>query len=166
MDQPYHEEQIIFFLRKDLTLALVRADPGDRFSVENLHFVTVVDTDLTAFFDRIFDDAGRLVALQLMPVAADDLLVDAVSRLPYGSLRPGGKSMRIAIHEHSPQHSSRSDDQAFGGRVYRAENGEVAISINTEWLSEADLQSIRQAAAHVTSHQLDPAILTSLIHPH
>lgn len=55
--------------------------------------------------------------------------------------------MRITLHEYSPDRSSRSDDQAFGGRIYRAENGEIAISIHTEWLSEADMQSIRETAA-------------------
>ena len=147
MGQSY-QETLIFFLREDLTMALVKADPGDRFNVDQLQFITLVDTDLTAFFDRVLDDSGRLVAIQLMPLAADELVAEAVSRLPYGSLRPGAKSMRIILHEHPPEHSSRSDDQAFGGRIYRADNGELAISIHTEWLSEADMQSIRETAAN------------------
>lgn len=77
MDQSY-QETIIFFLRMNLALALVKADPGDRFSFDQLQFVTLVDTDLTAFFDRILDDSGRLVAVQLMPLAADELVAEAV----------------------------------------------------------------------------------------
>jgi hypothetical protein len=141
--QPSH---LIVIYRPKLTLGWSSCDPGDRLVVDGTLYKSKVDSDFTGFYDRMYDSAGRFIGFQILPLVAEQYLSQALSRFAY--VRPTrGVLFRVFLAGPVNESPRIVDDQGFGGRIYEAIDGEFAMSFDTAWMSQADVEAIREASA-------------------
>jgi hypothetical protein len=91
----------------------------------------------------MIDRAGRLVGFEFLPLFKESSLLEALRRLPYIRLTADAKRVRLFLNGSPSEDVSIIDDQSFGGRIYRADEGEWAISLQTDWLSATERGTIR-----------------------
>lgn len=145
---------LVFFLGPRLGLAWVPRDLEDIFTGDDEIFSCVTDdiealNQFPAFYDRLHDPAGRLVGIQVTPLVWSDLPL-VVGTLPFVRTVNNGKQLQIFFAP-IPAQVIDSGDQAFGGRIYRSDTGEVAISCDTYFLENGEREMIDQGTlARVT----------------
>jgi hypothetical protein len=118
---------------------------------------------LTAMYDRLLGSEGQLAGVQLWCVLEAAGLGAALAGLPADS-RPylvryqdsplvvGVLLQALALGE--AERLEGGGEQAFGGQVFRGEDGSVAVTIDLGYLlgggasGEADLAAVRAASAH------------------
>lgn len=133
--------------RPRLALALVPTDPGMEFSVGETHFRAVSETYLTAFYDSVRDHTGSLVALEITPVEGAEQLVGLLAPFEYVHSVDEGRRARVFFAPRVRGLATSSAEQAFGGRIYRSPHGQLAISLDLDWLENGDIQAIRSSTA-------------------
>jgi len=141
------ERCLVMIFRPRLALALVPGDPGPEFVAGGDRFLTVMDTYLTAFYDRVRDESGKLVGLEITPVEGARQVVASLSPFEYVQLVDEGRRARVFFAGTIRGNPSSSAEQAFGGRIYRSVRGELAISLDLEWLDSPDIRAIKASAA-------------------
>jgi hypothetical protein len=147
-------EQLSLAFLPPLEFASFRAD-GERYrDVEAGHFV--------AHYDRLCDENGTLAGIQLWAnpeEAGLGRLLDQLSPREY--LEPlGGSPPVYRVHLAGSVSGDLTDkgDQAFGGQIFRSDQGRVALTIDLDYLcggageaaeaaEAADLTVIRRAKA-------------------
>ena len=104
---------------------------------------------LTAFVDRLLDQEERLVGFFISPVSQrGQMLVASLAPRPY--LRFVWDGLEVWISEAAIDDACNAGDQAFGGRVFGADNGELAMTIATrDLLSRSDLEVVALANAEL-----------------
>ena len=127
---------ILFVLRNSLTLAWLDRDIGPGFTLRGDLFEAVTDSEITGFYDRLYDSRGCFVGIQISPLAIDD--VEAVAAdLSYARAVNNGKQLQIFVVD-PPADVTETTDQAFGGRIYRSLSGELAFSLDTFFLDDGE----------------------------
>jgi len=126
--------------------------------------------DFTATYDRLLDAAGRLAGILLCCVPEAAGLARTLAALPPAARpylrRLGGQPefYEVLFRDDVPEEEVESGgEQAFGGRIYRSEDGGVAVTVDLGYLlggpdEEADLAALRAAAA-------DWVVVTDLAEP-
>ncbi len=142
------ERCLVIVFRPRLALALVSADPGREFVAGGDRFRAVSETYLTAFYDRVRDESGQLVGLEITPVEGAEPLVASLSPFEYVQPVDEGRRARVFFAGKVRGNVSGSAEQAFGGRIYRSARGELAISLDLEWLDSSDIRAIKSSPAH------------------
>lgn len=138
---------LVMVFRPRLALAIVSADPGSEFFAGGDRFRAVSESYLTAFYDRVRDQNGQLVGLEVTPVEGTEPLVASLSPFEYVQLVEEGRRARVFFAGKIRGNASSSADQAFGGRIYRSARGELAISLDLEWLDSSDIRAIKSSTA-------------------
>jgi hypothetical protein len=141
------ERCLVMVFRSRLGLALVSADPGGEFVAGGDRFRAVSETYLTAFYDRVQDQSGKLVGLEITPVEGAEFLVASISPFEYVQPLEEGRRARIFFAGRIRGNANSSAEQAFGGRVYRSTRGELAISLDLDWLDSSDIRAIKSSPA-------------------
>lgn len=142
---------LVMIFRPRLTLAVVPGDPGSTFRAGSDLFRAVSETYLTAFYDRVRDQGGQLVGLDITPVEGAEQLVGSLSPFEYVQLVDDGQRARVLFAGKIRGNVSSLADQAFGGRIYRSSRGELAISLDLEWLDSSDIKAIKSSTGHWVS---------------
>jgi len=141
------ERCLVMVFRPRLALAIVSADPGTEFLAGGERFRAVTETYLTAFYDRVLDQSGQLVGLEITPVEGAEPLVASLSPFEYVQPVEEGRRARVFFAGKIRGNASSSAEQAFGGRIYRSTRGELAISLDLEWLDSSDIRAIKSSPA-------------------
>lgn len=145
------DRHLVLICHSHLLLAWTVGDPGDEFVADSLRYRSIIDSDFAAFYDRILDQESRLIGIEIFLLANGEELVDRLLSLPYS--RPGRATLAVQIYFGDPPTSAPvvKLDQEFGGRIYEAVTGAIAIAISTCWLSESERDSICAANVEWTS---------------
>ena len=143
------ETWLVIALEPELVFAMTSEEPGDEFILDSVRYSTSAEGAVTGFYDRILNDAGRLAGVRVWPMAERaKALISAVSERPY--LRILSREGCIDVYFDGPPYPNGTSegDQAFGGRFYRASNGEVAISLDLGYLADSaeDFEAVKTAA--------------------
>lgn len=129
MNIDLEDHWFVVAFRKDLVVGLVAKDSGHILEVNGLCFAAEDDNYLTAFVDRLTDQQGELVGINVSPVSdTAERLMLAVSAMPYVTVDSG--ALRIWFSEAPLDGVINSGEQAFGGQVFRSSTGEFALSID------------------------------------
>ncbi len=140
-------ECLVMVFRPRLALALVEQDLGPEFTAGFACFRATTQGYLEAFYDRLYDSQSRFVGFEVTPVDDQQRLPALLSRLNYVTAVEGGRRIQVFIVGAARDGVRSTADQAFGGRVYQDESGQVALSVELDWLSESDLTAIENAGA-------------------
>lgn len=156
MNSLVEEEWLIIVLAAELSLALVPKDEAGHFRVAGVEFRSPDDNFLTAFYDRLVDGADRLVGIRVNPttgVAAE--LLGSVP--PRSYLQVGEGYVDIFLGGGAVPGAESTGDQAFGGQVFSSSAGDVALSLDVNFLcaSGADYSAIRSAKARWIDVEMD-----------
>ena len=147
---------LVLFLEESLRAAWSASDPGPAFRSDSGVFRSLgTDAEpavqsFPAFFDRLLDDAHRLVGLQVTPVVWWDLPL-IVGRLPYTQAVDNEQRLRVFFGGRVPNYVVDMNDQAFGGGVYASDDGRYAITVDTYFLTGQEIDSLRSASLRWTS---------------
>jgi hypothetical protein len=149
-------ENLAIMFADTLTLAFVPSLDIASFIAGGTLYRDVGAGHLVAHYDRLLDANGKLVGLQLWanPEAAGlGRLLDSLPPRPY--LMPQGGSLpvyHVFFRPTPPADLDSSGDQAFGGQLFRGSGGQVALTIDLEYLiggqtESVDMTALRDAAA-------------------
>lgn len=148
MMRPVEEEWLVLVLGGELSLALVPKTLTGSFRIADVEYRSPDDNFLTAFYDRLVDDAGRLIGIRVNPTTsvAEELL-GSVPPQPY--LHRGEGYVDIFLTVSAVPDAESTGDQAFGGQVFSSSKGDVALSLDVNYFcaSEDDYSAIRSAKA-------------------
>lgn len=131
-----------------LALAKVAAEPREELTVGGTRYRSLYTGAVAAFYDRILDDAGRLAGVRFWPTAeAPTLWLAKLPRRPYLRVRPDENYFDVYFRRPTYPDASSEGDQAFGGRIYEAAPGQIAISLDLDYLatSTEDLRAVDEA---------------------
>ncbi len=146
MPQSAEGSHLVVIYRPRLTLAWWAGDPGEQLVVDGTPYKSKVESDFTGFYDRMYDDVGRFLGLQVLPLLAEQYLSNVLSRFEY--VRPtAGVQFRVFLAGRVDERPRIVDDQGFGGRIYEAIDGEFAMSFDLAWMDHSDVEAMRCAAA-------------------
>jgi hypothetical protein len=141
------DDQLLIICNTSPALAHLTDDVGDVIEVESLTYRSIVDSDFTAFYDRIQDYSGLLLGFEI-GILFDELRIRAeLSSLPYVRLGRASHAIQIFLQGLPRDDCVVRDDQAFGGRIYESVTGVIAISINMDWLTDVERRSIETCGA-------------------
>jgi hypothetical protein len=143
---------LLIVLRDPLALAWLDGDIGPGFTLEGELFEALGDSELSAFYDRLYDATGAFVGLQITPVPETEVS-GATNGLPYARTINGDNHLRLFLTGVPVDNPSEVGDQAFGGRIYRSFSGELALSLDTYFLDDRERAMIGGLTARwVTVH--------------
>jgi hypothetical protein len=137
---------LVIILRDPLTVAWVPADLDETFVTGGQRFHRVIDenealNEFAAFFDRLRDQTGRLVGIQITPMVWNDLPILA-GALPFARAVNEEKQLQVFFLNDVPEQVLDMGDQAFGGRIYRSEDGVFAVTCDTYFLDDEERELI------------------------
>lgn len=142
------ESWLVVLLRPSLTMAFSATDPASSFVADGVRYSQAYDGDVVATFDRLVDDGGHMVGIQVWPVAAQT--AGFLSTLPTRSyLRVAEGYVELYFSGGVTAEAESLGEQSVVGGIYRAGSGECAIAADLTALgvSEADVAAIRGANA-------------------
>lgn len=129
-----HEPWLVIIFGSLLGLAWTDHDIGAGFTTDSALFEQVADTDISGFYDRVYQPDGSFVGVQIAPVAYATLAHD-LPDLPY--VRPDLEGLVLQVlFRAAPTDLTVVSDQAFGGRIYQSLEGTFALSLDTFFLSD------------------------------
>jgi hypothetical protein len=142
------EQWLVLIFGPTLSIGLAPKSMPSRFRVGYAEYETLDSNYLTAFFDRLLDPAGRLVGMRVSPVADSvQKLMQLLPRAPYLTIDDDG--FDVWFSEAPLADTVNGGDQAFGGQVFRTNEGVFAMSFDANYLcaTEADYMTLREANA-------------------
>jgi hypothetical protein len=148
---PVLKPWLVMFLEPKLAFATTWTEPGEEFIVSDTRYKAIYPGSVVSFYDRILDDSGRFAGVRFCPTS--EHLKFLFGRLPARSyLRVTAGASCFDVYFRGPPYpkGSSEGDQAFGGRLYEAEPGQLAISLDLQYLADSadDLEAVRTAAVH------------------
>ncbi|HXT47429.1 MAG TPA: hypothetical protein VN717_02255 [Gemmatimonadaceae bacterium] len=120
---------------------------GDIVSVDGLEYRSIVDSDFTAFYDRIQNYSGLLLGFEIGVLIDEITIRAALSSLPYARLGRASHTIQVFLRRLPSNECVVQDDQAFGGRIYESVTGVIAVSINMDWLTDVERNAIETSDA-------------------
>jgi len=130
-----------------LALSIMPSDPGDGFLAAGSRFHAITESYITAFYDRILDEAEELVGFELTPVAGTEFLVSRLLRFEYVESVDEDRRVRVFFGTQILGSTRSVSDQAFGGRIYETEGGQLALSIELDWLDPKQVSALSTSIA-------------------
>jgi hypothetical protein len=140
---------LVMFLEPKLAFATTPTEPGEEFTANGARYGSVYSGAVAAFYDRILDDAGRLAGVRFCPTAENlEALFAKLPARPYLRVASGASYFDVYFRGPPYPRGSSEGDQAFGGRVYEAAPGKVAVSLDLGYLATSpdELDAVRTAA--------------------
>ena len=139
---------LIMFLDAQLSLALSKKTLDDGFSTDGVRYDDIGDSSLLAFYDRLLDSDDRFVGVRLWPM--ERRINDVKQLIGLRSYIFGDESRQfldIFFGAPGPDVTS-TNEQAFGGQLFRSFTGSLALSIDIGYLSKSgrDFMDLRTAA--------------------
>jgi hypothetical protein len=147
MDGLETESWLVLLFGHRLSLALVpKDDLGAGFRAAGRAYRSPNEDHLTTFYDRIVDARGDLVGIRIHPARASvEGWLAGVPASP--SVRNDGGVLDVWLRGAPMPDAESMGDQAFGGQVFLSDDGEVALSLDVNYLctSDAELAAILAA---------------------
>jgi hypothetical protein len=137
-----------------LTLAFVPSLDIASFTASGTRYRDVGAGHLVAHYDRLRDSRSKFVGLQLWANPEEAGLARLLEKLPprpylvsHGGSPP---SYDLLFQPSVPGDLESSEDQAFGGQLFHGSGGEVALTIDLEYLigghaEVAELAALKEA---------------------
>jgi hypothetical protein len=140
------EQSFVMIFRRELMVGLTPKMSGGSFQAENVRFESVDADHFTAFCDRLVDSQGQLVGVEITAISEPaKALIDTVRTASYVTAAMG--ALRVWFSEGPIDDASNTAEQAFGGQVFRSPTGDLALSIDADFLFVA-ADEIRLLNAH------------------
>ncbi len=141
---------LVMVLGDQLSLALSDSEPAQSFRAEGTAFHATGPSTMSAFYDRLVDQHGNLVGVRIAPIMKDaDAVLERVPLRQY--IRRGGEEpwFDVYLGNGVRADAESTGDQAFGGRIYLGEKGEMAVSLDLGYLAttEQDIEVVKLASA-------------------
>ena len=124
-----------------------------RFSADGVRYENTGAGGITSLYDRLIGADGELIGVQLSCFPVDSGLDEAMAALgprPYldVSIARRTRSYGVFFGAKVDRTAESTGDQAFGGEIFRGPAGELAVSIDLDYLSgggneAADLAAIQ-----------------------
>ena len=143
------ENWLVVLLRPSLTMAFLADDPGSEFTLDGDGYRAFAD-DIVATFDRLVDPFGRLIGIQVWPVAAHTgSLLRELRTQTYLRVADEGPCFEVHFSGSSVGEVESTGEQSVVGQIYRSDSGAyaVAIDLSVLLLSDADRAAVREAKA-------------------
>jgi hypothetical protein len=140
-----HPPWLIVILTSPLGLAWSGYDIGAGFTAESDLFEQVADTNISAFYDRLYGPDGAFVGVQVGPVAWPTLAKE-LPELEHVRAVSEDKQLQVFFGA-VPTDLTIVYDQGFGGRIYKSYSGTFAFSFDTFFLSDDERDSIAASPA-------------------
>ena len=142
------ESWLVVLLRPSLTMALSLTDPGSGFVADGARYSQAYQGDVVATFDRLVDEGGRIVGIQVWPVAAQTAgFLRALPTRSYLRVVDERPYLQVYFDSDGTSEPESGGEQSLVGAIYRAGSSEFAIAVDLAGLgvSEADVEAIRGA---------------------
>ena len=146
---------LILFFGDRLGLAFAPDHDLASFSADGVRYENTGAGGITSLYDRLIDADDKLIGVQLWCFPVDIGLNDRIAALgprPYldASIARSTGSYGVFFSGDVDHTAASTGDQAFGGEIFRGPAGELAISIDLNYLcgghnEAADLAAIRAA---------------------
>ncbi len=143
---------LVVVLGERLIVSVVTDEPPGIFTAFNTRYRRREVEGVKATYDRLLDDAGTFVGLQIWPVPSN--AADLVGRLPkasYLQCPAGVPCFQIFFSGVTVPDVESGGEQALSAEIYEAHSGDLAMSFDLSELldSDAELALIRNADTHV-----------------
>jgi hypothetical protein len=153
----------IFFAEHRPGLALLPPHKLASFRAADVRYRDSGAGYFTSLYDRLLDGHGQVAGVVLWCLPEEAGLGTALSamdlalRLYLVPVHPSPPVYEVRFRDLTPEDAERLDgggEQAFGGQIFRGDDGELAITIDLGYLfgereeAERDLNSVRAASAH------------------
>ena len=137
---------LLILFRSQVTLAWMPTDIGRTFVLDGAVYEAETESDLTGFFDRIYNRGDGFAGIQLTLAVLKEL-PRHVSGLPYVRSVDRDQRLQIFLFDEPRSDVEIVPDQAFGGRVYRTAGGEFAASLDTYFLTREERERLAKSRA-------------------
>ena len=146
---------LILFFGDRLGLAFAPDFELASFSADGVRYEHTEAGSFPSLYDRLVDATGRLIGIQLYPIAPSlQTTLAALRPRAYLDALQAGRTDIYGVYFGGDVDDSAGStgEQAFGGQVFRGEAEELAVSIDLDYLcggesEAADLAAIRAAPA-------------------
>lgn len=127
------EQSFVMIFRRELMIGLTPKISGGSFRAENVRFESVDGDHFTAFCDRLVDSQDQLVGVEITAISeAAKALIDTVRAASYVTVEMG--ALQVWFSEAPIDEARNTAEQAFGGQVFRSTTGDLALSIDADFL--------------------------------
>lgn len=149
MNQIREAKWLILFFEDHLSLGLVAGESPDSFTARGVEYRETGHGDLTAFYDRLEDRAGKLVGIRLYAVRGTEQFLRAVPLTAYVNRDSDEPIMDVYFSSGASDEVASTGEQAFGGKWFRAAGGRLALSLDFAYLAsgEDDWRALNEAVA-------------------
>lgn len=137
---------LLILFRQQLTLAWISTDIGRTFVLDGAVYEAETESDLTGFFDRMYNRGFGFSGIQFTPAVLKEL-PRQVSGLGYVRSVERDQRLQIFLVGEPHHHVEIVPDEAFGGRVYQTAGGEYATSLDTYFLTKEERERVAQSSA-------------------
>ena len=143
---------LVVVLGKRLAMSVVTDEPSEAFTAFNTRYHRREVKGIKATYDRLLDETGGLVGLQVWPVpsnAAD--LVERLPKAPYLQFPGGVPCFQIFFSGAPVPNPESGGEQALSAEIYEGHSGDLAMSFDLSEIldSDAEVALIREADTHV-----------------
>jgi hypothetical protein len=149
-------ESFVMIFYRELHLGFVPRAMTTAFQADNSDFAAMDDNFLSAFWDRLLDASGQLVGVRVTPISAPaEQLRAELNGAPYVTF--DGEAFEVWFSEAPLPDAINNGEQAFGGQVFRNQEGNFALSIQADFLFDKRDES-RLEDAHGRWPVITPSI--------
>lgn len=140
---------LIILFEDRLCLGWARGESPDSFTARGVEYRDTEHGDLTAFYDRLENGAGKLVGIRVYAVHGTEQFLRAVPTTPYVRRFSDQPIMDVYLSSAAAEEVASTGDQAFGGKWFIGTGGRRALSLDFAYLAsgEDDWRAVYQAAA-------------------
>jgi len=145
---------LVVFFEDQLAMSMIDTEPPDAFVVHDLKYLRRRRTGIMATCDRLLNDEGILVGIQVWPVPdnAGDL-IQRMPRVTYLEFPIGVPCFQLFFSGNPIKEVESGGEQTLSAEIYEAHPGHIAMGIDLSELleSDAEIAAIQRAGARLVT---------------
>jgi hypothetical protein len=149
-----NETWLLIFPGEKLEMVLSTVAPTDGFVAGAVRYNNSDQGNIVATFDRLVDEHGGLIGVQVWPVTkyAQGVL-DSLRGRSYLRLKEGESYASFFFGSHNAEAAVSLGDQSLIGGIFRNSSCDLAIAVHLEALAltKTDIARVRQAISQMST---------------
>jgi hypothetical protein len=149
MNHDMKSKWLILFFEDQLSLGMVNGESPDSFTARGREYRNTGHGDLTTFYDRLEDRAGKLIGIRLYAVRGTEKFLRAVPISLYVVKFSENPIIDVYFSLSATEGVVSTEDQAFGGKWFIGTGGRIALSLDFTYLASGkdDWRALNEAVA-------------------